>query len=827
VGGISRAGEKVTFEQHIRPILKTYCLDCHGAEEKPRSKLDLRLRRLIVQGGRKGPAIVPGRPAESLLVDRLKSGEMPPGEKKVPKDQVALIERWIAEGAVTARDEPASLPPGIHITPEERAHWAFQPVRRFPPPPHSPGDRVRTPIDAFILARLRDQGLGFAADADNLTLLRRVSLDLTGLPPDQATIDAFLGDSSPDAYERVVDRLLASPHYGERWARHWLDVAGYADSDGDGTTDTVRPHAWKYRDYVIRSLNADKPLDRFVVEQLAGDELVPLPWNNLTPEQVELLSATGFLRMAPDSSGGGPQAAEQVVTDTLKIVSSTLLGLTVGCAQCHDHKYDPIPQEDYYRLRAVFEPALNPARWRAPAQRRISLSTNADRTRVAAIDAEVGKLQAAFAIKQQQYVKAAFDKELTRFPAEQQGSLRAAFEPPAGKRTAEQQKLVAGNPKLNVTPGVLYQYNMAAADELKKEQQEIDRRRARKPVEDFLAVCNEVPGEVPVTRIFHRGDYRQPKGEVRPGDLTVLAGTGRRLEITLKDPGLPTTGRRLAYARHLTDGTHPLLGRVLVNRIWLHHFGRGLVDSPSDFGILGQRPTHPELLDWLADDLVRRGWSMKAIHKLILTSTVYRQSSLRDPRREATDSANTLYSRFSLRRLEAEALRDRMLAANGRLDQTLFGPPAAVVEDTVGQVLVPDDKPRRSVYIQVRRSKPVAFLNTFDAPGGELNCERRISSTASPQALMLMNSDFILQQAGHFANFLRAQAPADPRGQIVLAWRRAYQRGPAPEEADLALAFLVRRTKHLRESGKPDPQTAALAHLCQQLLASNEFLYVD
>ncbi len=503
----------ITFEQHVRPILKVYCLDCHGGGEKLKGKLDLRLRSFAIRGGTSGPAVVPGDPARSRLVERLRAGEMPPAEKKVPAEQVVLIERWIAAGAPTQRAEPDKLPPGIDITPEERAYWFFQPIRPVEPPRFGAADRVRTPVDAFVLARLREKGLSFNPDADRRTLLRRASLDLTGLPPTPKEMEDFLSDPSENAYERAIDRLLASPAYGERWGRHWLDVAGYADSEGDGTSDTPRPHAWKYRDYVIRSFNADMPLARFLVEQLAGDELVRPPWNNLKPEQIEWLTATGFLRMVPDgTTSGGPAEAQQVLADTVKIVGSALLGLTVGCAQCHDHKYDPIPQADYYRLRAVFEPAFDPAHFRRPAQRRVSLYTDADRARAAAVEAEAAKMEAEANARQQKYVRAAFEAELAKFPAAQREALRTAFDTPADKRSEAQKKLVAANPRLNVNPGVLYQYNQPAADELKKLRAAIAARRAKKPVEDFLAVLTEVPGQIPPTRIFHRGDYRQPKG---------------------------------------------------------------------------------------------------------------------------------------------------------------------------------------------------------------------------------------------------------------------------------------------------------------------------
>jgi len=760
--------ERLTFERDVRPILKAYCLDCHGADEDRKGKLDLRLKRLAERGGVGGPAIVAGNPDESPLLDRLKSGEMPPGEKKVPAEQIALIERWIAEGAATLRPEPENLPAGVDITPEERAFWAYQPVRRLPAPPSGPADRVRTPVDAFVLAKLREKGLAFAPEADRLTLLRRAAFDLTGLPPTPAEVDAFLNDPAPDAYERLIDRLLASPHYGERWGRHWLDVAGYSDSDGNGSDDTPRPYAYKYRDYVVRALNADTPLDRFLVEQLAGDELVPRPWANLTPAQAETLAATGFLRTAPDgTSTGAPDealASNQVVADTLKVVGSALYGLTVGCAQCHDHKYDPIPQVDYFRLRAVFEPALDPAHWRRPSQRLVSLYTDADRVKAAAIDAEAAKLQQAVDAKAKTFLTAALEIELKKHPEAARAALRDAYNTPPDKRTPAQKKLLDENPSVNISPGVLYQYNQAAADELKKDQERVNAKRAEKRVEDFVSVLDEPAGARPVTHVFYRGDHRQPKAPVRPGDLTIVAPEGTRFEVTENPADQPTSGRRLAFARHLTDGTHPLLGRVLVNRVWLNHFGRGLVDSPGDFGVLGLRPTHPELLDWLADELVRRGWSLKQLHRLLMTSTVYRQSSRRE---DGKDVADALYGRYPVRRLDAETLRDRILAASGRLDPTPFGPPVPVAEDAVGQVNPAGDSPRRSLYLQVRRSQPVSFLAAFDAPVMAVNCERRQSSTSAPQSLMLMNSDFVLNHARRLAERLRAETPADFARDLV------------------------------------------------------------
>jgi len=826
------AREAPTFEKDVRPIFRAYCLDCHGGGETLKGRLDLRLKRFAVRGGKSGTAVVAGQPEASLLVERLKAGEMPPGEKKVPPDQIALIERWIAGGASARRNEPERLDPGIGLTSEEREYWAFQPIRRPAPPTFGPTDRVRTPIDAFVLAKIRERGLSFAPDADKRTLIRRAAFDLTGLPPSQETIDAFLADSTEDAYERILDRLMASPRYGERWARHWLDVAGYADSDGNGNEDSPRPYSYKYRDYVVRSMNADKPLDRFVIEQLAGDELVSRPWIDLTPEKAELLAATGFLRTAADGTSTGaadePLAANQVVADTLKIVGSTLLGLTVGCAQCHDHRYDPIPQADYYRLRAVFEPALDTNHWRRPAQRQVSLFKDADRVKCKAIDAQVLKFHEAVETKAKNYLAAATAKELTKFPEPLRTKLRAALDTAPASRTEEQKRLIAANPSVNITDGVLYQYDPAAAEDLKKERAKVDAKRAEKPVEDFVSVLDEVPGVLPPTMVFHRGDHRQPTKPVKPGDLTIAAREGSRFEVPEKDASLPTSGRRLAYARHLVKGDHPLVGRVLANRIWLNHFGRGLVDTPGDFGVLGTRPTHPELLDWLAGELVRQGWSLKRMHKLIMTSSVYRQSSRGSQAGSAADSSNTLYSHFPLRRLEAEEIRDVILHLSGRIDETLHGPPVPVAEDAVGHILPDKDSGRRSLYLQARRTKPVSLLATFDLPTMALNCDRRTSTTSATQSLVLMNNDFILRHAGHLARRVRDETPSGSTSHQLArhaahAWKIVYQRAITPEEAAWVGEY---GSRQLAMPG-PDRELAVLTNLCQQLLISNEFLYVD
>jgi len=746
----------VTFEQHVRPILKAFCLDCHGGGEQLEGKLDLRLKRFMLTGGESGATLRVGQPAESLLIKRLKSGEMPPSEKKVPAEQIAIIERWIASGAATVRDEPESLPPGLGITAEERTYWFFQPLLRPSVPVVKQPTRARSPLDHFVLAKLDERGTVNNDQADQFTLLKRATFDLIGLPPTPDEVEQYLSDSAPDAFERLTDRLLASPHYGERWGRHWLDVAGYADSDGDGSVDTIRPYIYKFRDYVVRSLNADKPLDQFLIEQLAGDELVAPPYTNLTPEQTELLVATGFLRMAADptaSGQGDPDTSRnQVVADTIKIVSSSLLGLSVGCAQCHDHRYDPIPQADYFQLRAIFQPALDPKGWVIPRERVISLYTDEDRARAVAIEADAVKLQADVNVKRQKFIDTAFDLEIDKHPAEQREALRAAFKTPADKQTDEQKKLVATTPSLNINGGNLYQYNAGAAEELKKDDASVAAKRGEKKIEDFVSVLMESGGMPNPTHLFYRGDHRAPKQVLLPADLTIAAPDGQRFQIEEKNAALPrSSGRRLAWAKHITNGSHPLVGRVLANRIWLHHFGRGIVDTPGEFGILGTRPTHPELLDWLAVELGEGPRSFKRTHRAVMSSAIYRQSSRRASDAAMKDADGAFYSRFPVRRLEAEIVRDRALAVSSRLNDALFGSPIEVMEDFAGQVHVKDDSPRRSLYIQSRRTKPVSLLAAFDAPVMTLNCDRRPSSTVAPQSLMLMNGDFILAQAEHLS----------------------------------------------------------------------------
>ena len=848
---------EVSFERDVRPLFKAACFQCHGEAGKTEGGLDVRLVRFMMKGGESGPSIVPGQSGESYLYQRLRDGEMPPDEAhRFTPEQVEAVRHWIDTGAKTLRPEPDVLD-GFLITEEERAHWSFQPIANPAVPDVQHAELVTNPIDAFLLAKLEEQGLSFAAQATPHTLIRRATFDLIGLPPTPEQMETHSKDFSFDLYNTLIDELLASQHYGERWGRHWLDVAGYADSEGYNLADAKRPHAWRYRDYVIRSFNNDKPFDQFVREQLAGDEMITSPMNNLSKEDVELLAATGFLRMAPDGTGGQVDdaniAKNETIAETIKIVSSSLFGLTVGCAQCHDHRYDPIPQTDYYRLRAVFDPALDWKAWKSPSQRRVSLYTDADRSKATEIEAEAKKIEAERTKKQNEFIATTFEKELAKLPEEIREEARKAHDTPAKKRSAEQKTLLKKHPSLNVTAGSLYLYDKKAADELKKMADNAKKIRDTKPKEQFVRALVEPLGHVPVSYLFDRGDHEQPKQELEPAGLSVVSANFDLANIPPNDESLPTTGRRTAFAERLTDPSHPLLARVIVNRIWLHHFGRGLASTPADFGALGIPPSHPELLDWLASEFIRSGWSVKHMHRLMMQSTAYRQTLPTDPKKLELDPDNRLFGGARLQRLDAEALRDTILAVSGQLNDKPFGEPVPIMADRVGRWVLGKEnlnagRPgavlpmngedlRRSVYVEARRSRPLAVLDTFDWPRMAPNCTVRRTSTVAQQSLMLMNSDFVLKFAGHFASRAKQEAGDNPEAQIQRIWLLAF--GRAPDESELASAqtYLTDQTQTFTDesatasekdkSKSPTPETRALESLCQMILSSNEFLYID
>jgi cytochrome c553 len=857
------------FEKDVRPILKAHCFHCHGEDGEKKGGLDARLARFLLKGGESGAAIVAGKPAESHLLELLKRGEMPKEKAKLPDKDIATIEQWILAGAPTARPEPETLGPEHQFTEEERSWWSLQPIRR-PEVPAKKDPRERNPIDAFVRVELEKNGLSFSDEADEATLARRLSFDLTGLPP------GAVGGDQKSEVGGLIDQLLASPHYGERWGRHWLDVAGYADSEGFNEQDTERKHAWKYRDYAIQALNADKPFDEFVREQLAGDEIAAKlglhadsPTEGEKARYAELVTATGFLRMAPDGTGTENTllARNATIVDTMKIVSTAFYGMTIQCAECHDHRYDPITQKDYYELRAVFEPGFNPAAWRNPAGRLVSLQTKEQKAAAAAVEAEAKKIDDARLVKQEEFITEVLEKELAKRDEVVREPLRKAFRTVAKDRTPEQLALLKQHPTVEkLSAGSLYLYDTTYktkhADTLKKMTEEAAAVRAKKPKEELVHAFAELPAKpeaIPATYLFHRGNPESPKDPVKPSDLDVFAGW-RKADLPDKVAELPTTGRRLAFAERLTDGQHPLLARVIVNRVWMHHFGTGLVKTPADFGHLGEKPSHPELLDWLASEFMAKGWSLKELHRLILDSHTWRQKSDRDAERDRIDPDNRLLSRQNKRRLEAEILRDALLVVSGKLNPKAGGEPVPVMLTEEGQVVLGVDTMdtagrqtgkyiplngeefRRSVYVQIRRSRPLEMFATFDAPDmTTANCEIRPVTTVSPQSLLLMNNLGMREYAQHFGERMRKECGDAPiEEQVRHAWRLVFGREPVTEELESGIAFLTMQTAHYTvepakfeksagpaEAAPAPARVMGLAALGHALMSANEFLYLD
>ena len=581
----------------------------------------------------------------------------------------------------------------------------------------------------------------------------------------------------------------------------------------------------------------------------------PPPYAHPTPADAEKLIATGFLHMAPDATLTANSSADQnqAVAETVKVVGTSLLGLTVGCAQCHDHKYDPIPQLDYYRLRAIFDPAFDLTHWRQPSQRRISLATDEQRAKAAEIESRAAKLDAEIAARQNEALEKVFVREIAKVPEADREQVKTIRATSPDKRTPEQKNLILRYPSADVR-GSLDLYDPPRHKELQAERAKVAELRATKPAEDFLDATTEIPGQFPASHLFVRGDVAQPRQPVTPAELTILAIHRKSRDIPATQPNRATTGRRLAYARMLTDGSHPLVARALVNRFWMHHFGRSIVATPGDFGTLGERPDHPELLDYLASDFMHNGWRLKRLHKLILTSTAYRQRSTRTPALDAIDPDNRLLARQNLRRLDAESLRDSILSVTARLNPDVYGPSVPVGENHDGQVIVGRQKRnidgeaigtddagpqanRRSLYIEVRRRAPLAMLETFDFPNMSPSCDLRRASTVAPQALTFLNDNFIIAQSTALAARFQKEAPDNTANQLRLAYRFLYAAEPSDHDLESALAFLASQEQILARSipatTKPTtnsanaPRSRALANLCQALLSANRFIYVD
>jgi mono/diheme cytochrome c family protein len=796
------------FETQVKPVLQANCYACHGAGDKLSGGLQLNNRSTLLKGGVSGAAVVLGKPEVSLLVKAINyQGQQMPPSGKMSADKIEILTKWVKMGLPwTPGAEAVSKVTGGIIPPQVNAEtmkfWAFQPVKRSPVPAVKNTAWVRSPIDAFILAKLESKGLKPAPSAGRTVLIRRAYYDLTGLPPTPADVQAFLADKAPDAWEKVVDRLLASPHYGERWGRHWLDLVRYAETNSF-ERDNPKPFVWRYRDYVIRAFNADKPYDQFIREQLAGDEL-PV----VTPET---MIATGYYRLGQwdDEPADPEQARYDELDDIVATTGQTFLGLTVNCARCHDHKLDPIPQKDYYSLVSFFQGTTrygNPV----PENSLRPIAPDADRIRFAAEDRVYRlKIEAL-----QAQIDAIVKPILPDFTPVEKEEFRTEV-----RRPALLKKRV---------PTKLRQAQFDTYLVLAKQREEMV--KSPPPALEQALVVTETGRETPPTHILLRGNPHVPGDEVQPAFLQILAPP--QPIITAPASGT-SSGRRLALANWIASKENKMTARVMVNRIWQYNFGRGIVRSSSNFGRLGDRPTHPELLDWLASEFVDQGWSLKKMHKMLLMSNTWKMSSQADPKALAQDPENNLFWRFDMRRLEAEEVRDSLLAVDGTLNPKMFGPsiyPTMPREVLAGQSVpganwfksTPEEMARRSVYIHIKRSLALPILASFDAADTDATCPVRFATTQPTQALGMVNSTFTNEQARLFAELVQASAGADPSAQVNFTLWRVLQREPTVKEIARGVAFM-----HRAETDQHLTPPEALKYFCVVALNLNEFLYLD
>ena len=791
-------------------ILHASCAQCHSATTAM-SGLDVGARDGLVKGGSRGPAIVPGDAAASVLiqaVERQGKLAMPPVAPLAAED-VAVLKRWIDAGAPWSETAGREAP--------QSSWWAFQPVER-PAVPVSGKDPGENAVDAFILRKLQAASLAPAEPAPRAVLARRAYFDLWGLPPSREQVDAFVRDQSPEAWSKLVDELLASPHYGEKWGRHWLDLVRYSDTAGF-ELDSYIHDAWRYRDWVIDSFNEDKPYDRFIREQIAADELYP--------EDPVARTGTGFYCVGPNRDLFPDQAdinREETLTDWVDTTSAVFLGLTAGCARCHDHKFDPISQEDYYRVRAVFAPAV---KVKVPLDRLTSLGfdvrESVNEWKLREIGEQIRDLQR----RCQNQVR---DDKLSEIPPEAAEALGLSDD----ERTQRQRELAtefgdAARVSDDEVRACMTPQEAADLHEIEKTLVNLYSGYRAKPFACGIADWWNVS---PRTFLPARGS--RPEREVEPGFFSILGGgdvppPAEHREATGPIPLTPTTGRRTALANWIAAPDNPLTARVMVNRIWQYHFGRGLIETPSDFGTRSGEATHPELLDWLAADLVDSGWSIKHIHRLILESETYRRAANPSEKAHAEDPANRLLSHFSRRRLNADEVRDAVLLATGALNPERGGrpvvPPLSEEEKAMltqrpsdAWVLTADESQhdRRSVYLIQKRTFRMPMMEVFDAPESMLTCPRRESSTTAPQALTLFNGTLTMERSREMASKLLSSNPDD--GELIAeAWSRILAREPAAEERARAEAFLAAGAS----------REVAAAELLRALLNTNEFLYVD
>lgn len=827
------ADQVAFYEKEVKPLLQKNCFKCHGAGEKIKGGLSLSTRTATLTGGDTGPAVDLKNPEKSLLLlaianKRPDNGDVMPPSGKMPDADIAVLSKWVKEKLpVSTADLGTAEPPPAEkngvVTEEAKKYWAYQPVKR--PAVPTAKTPAKNPIDAFLTAKIEAKGLVPNGAADRVALVRRAYYDLIGLPPTPEQVDAFVNDKSPTAFAKLVDELLASPHYGEKWGRHWLDVVRYAETNGY-ERDGPKPNAWRFRDYVIRSFNADKRYDQFVREQLAGDEL--------PGESTDAIIATGFYRLGiwDDEPADRDQALYDGYDDLVTVTGQTFLAMTMNCARCHDHKKDPIPQADYYKFVAFFRDIrpFSDTRGAGPSTNSTDI-TPLDKRRLYEDD-----------LKERRAKIAELSKKMEALENEAIKTL-----PAADQRAAE------GDDR----PQVVAKLPKAFTDVQRREYSKLKRERAdleRKPVpnQEFALSVNHCDPTPPPVYVLARGNPHAPKEKELcvPGFPTVLG---------LPDPIIPsskrgakTSGRRTALANWIADAKNPMTARVMVNRVWQHHFGRGIVPSPSDFGKLGESSTHPELLDWLASEFVEPtagqpwsaagdAWTLKRLHRLIMTSNAYQMSSAGNAKNLAADPANTLFWRFNMRRLVAEEVRDSILNVSGKLKLDLFGPsvfPKIPQEVLAGQSVPgngwlisrgggydprnPDAGNRRSVYTHVKRSLQVPILINHDQADTDSSCPVRYTTTVPTQALGMLNSEFTNESAATFAKKLRTESPNDLARQVSVAIRLTTGRVPTDAEVKKDVAFLTSLKDKHRLS-----EEEALARYTLLALNTNEFVYLD
>ncbi len=803
------------FEKQVEPLLAQHCRKCHGGEKKIRGNLRLTSRADVLRGGDTGPAAKPGQPAVSLLIKAIHYDgyEMPPSGK-LPAEQIAVLTRWVEMGlpwtpGKPGEPAPAAKPDGPpQVNAETRKFWSFQPVRRPPVPAVGGDESKQNPIDAFLQAKRKEAGLVANPPADRVTWIRRATYDLIGLPPTRAEVEAFLADDSPQSYERVVDRLLDSPHYGEKWARQWLDLVRYAETNSY-ERDGDKPQVWRYRDYVIDAFNSDKPYDQFIIEQLAGDEL----------EEVsrEALIATGYYRLGiwDDEPSDPKLALYDDLDDIVATTSQVFLGLTMNCARCHAHKLDPIPHEDYYRFLAFFSGMQRYGVRSFETVKRQSLRPLAAPEEVKKHAAEVARHQQAIR-ENQQKLKAI------------EAKVRGDFIPVEQEEFKHERNQVALVGKR--VPKLISEAEFVEYQRLFEERTQL---RNNPPAALEMALCVTEIGRKPrPTHVLIRGNPHVEGDAVQPGFPQILGGT--EPDIPPAPEGHESSGRRRVLARWIASAENPLTARVLVNRLWQFHFGEGLVRTPSNFGLQGERPTHPELLDWLAAEFVDGGWRIKRMHRLMMLSQAYRMSSTATEESLQADADNRWLSRFNMRRLSAEEIRDSMLWASGAINLEKRGGPSIYPiipqEVLAGQSRPgagwgnssPEDRARRSIYIFIKRSLTVPILASFDVPETDFSCPSRFATTQPTQALGLLNGDFVNRQAAAFAADLQKQSPTEVAAQVREALWRVTQREPSDEETARGVKMIARMQQEHGASAE-----AALKTFCLLALNLNEFLYLD